>query len=174
MILVIHIWISVWIICTYSIYSTNFIYPSNEVQCSYVCTMFLPVHIQGRWAQCGERWQFSRSPTSSRPAFGTENYTMMNDWSFTDKHIFTMYWSEFSDVSVSDEDKLTLDQISEPPERLFISTLLALLRLRISDPFLLNIYLLPTWRKVLTLPAPRVRQNRILIVSLEGEKGQLH
>ena len=35
-------------------------------------------------------------------------------------------------------------------------------------------YLLPTWRKVLTLPAPSVRQNRILIVSLDGEKGQFH
>ena len=36
--------------------------------------MLLPVHIQERWAQCEERWQFSRSPTSFRQAFGTENY----------------------------------------------------------------------------------------------------
>ena len=36
--------------------------------------MLLPVHIQERWAQCEERWQFSQSLTSSRPAFGTENY----------------------------------------------------------------------------------------------------
>ena len=36
--------------------------------------MLLPVHIQERWAQYEERWQFSRSPTSSRQAFGTENY----------------------------------------------------------------------------------------------------
>ena len=132
--------------------------------------MLLPVHIQGRWGQCGERWQFLRSLTSSRPAFGTENYKS----SLIGVLKKTYFYNVSIGVSVSDKDKLTLDQISEPPERLFVSTLLALLRLRISDPFLLNIYLLPTWRKVLTLPAPRVRQNRILIVSLDREKGQFH